>query len=207
MPSERLSPAEEHVRSIISGVVEVGTESGGGLSVNAIMTLLGHHSHTLVILVLSVLNMIPGPPGYGGTLAFAMIFMAVTMVLGVPVQLPGWIGDRQIPSRFLMRMLDRLGTFARVFARFSRPRLEILTGDSARRPMAAFVILVSLPMVLPIPFINAVPNVGIAVMTVSRINRDGLGVILGFIIACLGLVIAVAAVWGAISLVQLLIAM
>jgi len=66
--------------------------------------------------------------------------------------------------------------------------------------------VVSLPMVLPIPFINAVPNTGIAVICVSRINRDGVGVLLGMLIAVIGLGIAGGAIWAAISLAQTVLA-
>jgi hypothetical protein len=99
-------------------------------------------------------------------------------------------------------MLGRLAFLARLLARLSRPRLEMLTGESAKIPTGLLVMLISLPMALPIPFINAVPNVGIAIICVSRINRDGLGVVIGAIVGLLGVAIAIAIFWGAINLAQ-----
>lgn len=68
------------------------------------------------------------------------------------------------------------------------------------RPLGVLILIMALPMVVPIPFINAVPNVGMAIICVSRLNRDGLGVILGMLVGLAGMVIAVAAIWGALAL-------
>jgi hypothetical protein len=99
-------------------------------------------------------------------------------------------------------MVRQMQWLARVIAGISRPRLRQLTGPGSERLTGAFILLVSLPMVLPIPFINAVPNTGIAVICVSRINRDGLGVLLGGVIALVGLAIAGFAIWGAVMLAR-----
>lgn len=170
------------------------------------MALLGHASYPLVILVLSVLNMLPGPPGYGGTLAVTIMTVTIATLLGRPLQLGGWIGRRVLPPKLLDRMMAQMQWFAGLVAKVSRPRLALLTGPRTQLPTAIFILLVSLPMVIPIPFINAVPNTGIAVICVSRINRDGLGVLLGGVIAVIGLGIAAGAIWGAVMLALTVIA-
>ena len=170
------------------------------MTAGGLVELLGSASYSLVILVLSVLNMLPGPPGYGGTLAVAIISVTLTTLLGRPLKLGGWIGRRVLPAKLLDRMMGQMQWFAGLVAKVSRPRLALLTGKRAELATAIFIVLVSLPMVLPIPFINAVPNTGIAMICVSRINRDGLGVLLGGFIALLGLGIAAGAIWGATML-------
>lgn len=190
-----VSPVEASVSSIAEKVRQTDAITAGGL-----VELLGNASYPLVILVLSVLNMLPGPPGYGGTLAIAIISITVTTLLRRPLRLGGWIGARALPPRLLDRMMGQMQWFAGLVARVSRPRLALLTGPRTELPTAIFILLVSLPMVLPIPFINAVPNTGIAVICVSRINRDGLGVMLGGVIALVGLAIAAGAIWGATML-------
>jgi len=154
------------------------------------------------ILVLSVLNMIPGPPGYGGTVAIAMMGVTLAMLMDRPLRLDGWVGSRPLSQKLVVRVMDRLVLVARLVGRVSRPRLEWLAGERAGRLTSIFILLACLPMVVPIPLINAVPNVGIAVITVSRVNRDGLGVLIGAVIALIGLGIAVAAIWGVIHLAR-----
>jgi hypothetical protein len=192
-----VSPVEARVAAIAERINQTEAVTAGGL-----IQLLGRASYPMVILVLSVLNMIPGPPGYGGTIALAIISATVARLLGRPLRLGGWVGERLLPARLLDRMVRQMQWLASLIAKVSRPRLRQLTGPRTERLTGAFILLVSLPMVLPIPFINAVPNTGIAVICVSRINRDGLGVLLGGLIALIGLVIAGFAVWGAVLLAR-----
>ena len=200
------SPIEIQIRAIASAIARLAEADGRRLALGSVVTLLGHRAHTLVILVLSGLNMIPGPPGYGGTIGFAIIAVAIAMLFDQPLRVTGWLGRRRISSSFVTRMFERLTLVSRVVGRMSRPRLGILVSEAARIPTAMFIIAVSLPMVLPIPFINAVPNVGIAVICVSRINRDGLGVLVGMAISCFGIGLAATAIWGVASLAQMLLA-
>lgn len=201
------TPIEQHVEAIAAGVSEIARRADdGSLTVGELIALLGQHSHTMVILVFSVLNMIPGPPGYGGTVAMAIMAVTVAMLLGRPLRVGGWVGQRRIPARLVGRMIDRLAFLARLLAHFSRPRLQALTGERAKAATGVFIMVVSAPMVLPIPLINAVPNVGIAVICLSRINRDGLGILIGIFISLLGLAIAAGAVWGVVSLAQIVLA-
>lgn len=192
-----MSPVEARVAAIAERVSQADSITAGEL-----VELLGNASYPMVILVLSVLNMIPGPPGYGGTIALAIITATIARLLGRPLRLGGWIGRRVLPERLLDRMVRQMQWLARFIAGISRPRLRQLTGPGSERLTGAFILLVSLPMVLPIPFINAVPNTGIAVICVSRINRDGLGVLLGGVIALVGLAIAGFAIWGAVMLAR-----
>lgn len=192
-----MSPVEHQVTAIADSI-----SRAEGVTASELLKLLGDASFPMVILVLSVLNMIPGPPGYGGSIAIAIMVVTATMMMGRPLRLGGWIGRRALPASLLARMIGQMHWLARLIARVSRPRLLALTGPRTETALAVFILLVSLPMVLPIPFINAVPNTGIAVICVSRINRDGLGVILGVVIALIGLAIAAGAIWGAIHLAQ-----
>jgi hypothetical protein len=192
-----VSPVEARVAAIAERIGRTDAVTAAGL-----IGMLGRASYPMVILVLSVLNMIPGPPGYGGTIALAIISATVARLLGRPLRLGGWIGRRVLPEKLLARMIAQMQWLAQLIARVSRPRLRRLTGPRTERLTGAFILLVSLPMVLPIPFINAVPNTGIAVICVSRINRDGLGVLLGGAIALVGLAIAGFAIWGAVLLAR-----
>lgn len=197
-----MTPIELQIDAIATNVRIAAQNEDGALSVVELVDLLGNHSHTVVILLLSVLSMIWGPPGYAVIMGMAIIAVSTMMMLGKPLQLGGWIGSRRIPGKMIAGMMDRLAFLARLLARLSRPRLEILAGERAKIPTGLLVMLISLPMALPIPFINAVPNIGIAIICVSRINRDGLGVVIGTVVGVLGVAIAGAIFWGAINLAQ-----
>lgn len=197
-----MTPIEQQIEAMVISVRAAADNADGALSMAELVALLGTHSHTVVILLLSVLSMIWGPPGYAVMLGAAIVFVASLMMLRKPLRLGGWMGQRRLPEKMVTGMLDRLAFLARLLSHLSRPRLEALAGEGAVMPTGLLIMLISLPMALPIPFINAVPNVGIAIICVSRINRDGLGVVIGTVIGIVGVGIAIAVFWGVINLAQ-----
>ena len=197
-----MTPIEQQIEAMVISVRAAADNADGALSMAELVALLGTHSHTVVILLLSVLSMIWGPPGYAMMLGAAIVFVASLMMLRKPLRLGGWMGQRRLPEKMVTGMLDRLAFLARLLSHLSRPRLEALAGEGAVMPTGLLIMLISLPMALPIPFINAVPNVGIAIICVSRINRDGLGVVIGTVIGIVGVGIAIAVFWGVINLAQ-----
>lgn len=195
------TPVEVQISALLAALEASHAADDPRFTVADLIGTLGTSSHILVILVFSVLNMIPGPPGYGGTVAIAIIGFSLALIAGGPLRLHPWIGKRRLPLRALLRMAGLFARIARFVGRFSRPRLSWLSAPATRPLLGVFIILVSLPMMLPIPFINAVPNVGICVLCLGWLNRDGLAVIAGIVVALLGLAIAALAIWGAVHLV------
>ncbi|HUH77829.1 MAG TPA: exopolysaccharide biosynthesis protein, partial [Devosia sp.] len=114
--------------------------------------------------------------------------------------LPAFVGNRQVPLAPLLKMLERLLLVSRKLNRISQPRAEFLTGPTARRVIGGFIMVVCTVMVVPIPFINAVPNIGLTVVCFAMLNRDGLGVLLGIVIAVIGLTLAALLIYGAVLL-------
>lgn len=194
------TPVEVQIGVLLEAIEVSQTRDNPRFTVSGLIAALGLSSHILVILVFSVLNMVPGPPGYGGTIAAAIIGFSIAMILGAPLTLPGWIRRRRLPVRALLKMTELFARIARLVGRFSRPRMTMLSAPAMRPVLGVFIIMVSLPMMLPIPFINAVPNAGICVLCLGWINRDAIVIVLGAAIALIGLGIAGLAIWGAYQL-------
>lgn len=196
----RTAPITRYTRRIASALRRAGEGEQSHMTLSGLVVLLGPTAHRLLLLVVSLFNMIPGPPGYGGTIAWTTCAIAVAMLLGRPIRLPGIIGNRRLPLDVLVRASDQVVKVAGILARFSRPRMRWLTGAAANLPYAVLVIGVSLVMSLPIPFINAIPNVGLCIIAFSMLNRDGIGVIVGIVATAIGLAVAGAIVLGAFHL-------
>lgn len=193
-------PITRQINRIVAGLRRVAASEAPRLTFHRLVETMGPHSHRLLILMLTLLNMIPGPPGFGGTLAWTTLAVALFMVLGKPIRLPDIIGKRKLPLGALLKASETVARVTAIIARFSKPRLRWLTGAAATIPYGIFTMLISVFMTLPIPFINAVPNVGLCVIAFSMLNRDGLGVIVGLAICLAGLLVAGALLAGAFHL-------
>ena len=198
--SRRTPPIVRYTSRIVSGLRTVSESGAEKLTFAGLIEVMGAGAHRLLILMLTLLNMIPGPPGFGGIIAWTSFAVALAMLLGRPVRLPNILGKRKLPVAPLLKASEQVVKVTGIIARFSRPRLRWLTGAAATVPYALFTMAISLAMTLPIPFANAVPNVGLCVLAFSMLNRDGVGAIIGTLICLIGLVVEIALILGAISL-------
>lgn len=193
-------PITRYTRRLASALRRAAEQERTHLTLSGLVELLGPTAHRLLLLVVSLFNMIPGPPGYGGTIALTTCAIAIAMLAAKPIRLPRIIGDRKLSLGLLIKASDQVTKVASILAVVSRPRLRWLTGAAVNAPYAILVIGVSLVMALPVPFINAVPNVGLCIIAFSMLNRDGVGVIVGILATLVGLAIAGAIFLGAFHL-------
>ena len=64
---DELRPITRHTGRIVTGLRRVAESEAPRLTFERLIEAMGPYSHRLLILVLTLLNMIPGPPGFGGT--------------------------------------------------------------------------------------------------------------------------------------------
>ncbi|WP_338723878.1 exopolysaccharide biosynthesis protein [Devosia sp. XK-2] len=198
--TEHAAPITRYTRRIASALTRAAEQEQSHMTLSRLVMVLGPRAHRLLLLVVSLFNMIPGPPGYGGTIAWTTCAIAIAMLMGRPIRLPGIIGERRLPLGTLVKGSEQVVKVAGILARFSKPRMRWMTSAAANLPYAVLVICVSVVMSLPIPFINAIPNVGLCIIAFSMLNRDGVGVIVGLVATAIGLGVAVAIFVGAFHL-------
>lgn len=197
----RSAPISRHVNRIITVLRRISSEGEAShLTFADLISAMGPQAHRLLILMLTLLNMIPGPPGFGGTIAWTTFAVALAMALGRPIRLPGIIGRRRLPLKPLLLASEQVAKVTAIIARFSRPRLRFLTGAAVSVPYGIFTMVISVAMTIPIPFVNAVPNVGLCILAFSMLNRDGIGAILGVLVCLLGLAVEAGLIFGVVNL-------
>jgi hypothetical protein len=57
-----------------------------------------------------------------------------------------------------------------------------------------------LTMLIPIPFTNMLPSIGLAMVSVGVLNRDGLLVSLGVVVGIAGIAVVIFALWLIVAL-------
>lgn len=194
------APITRYTRRIAAKLRQASETDQSHLTLSRLVDLMGNRAHRLLLLVVALFNMVPGPPGYGGTLAWTNFIIAIALLLGRPIRLPGLIGKRRVPLPVLVKASAQVAKVAAILAHFSKPRLRWLTSARANIPYAILVMAVSVVMAIPIPFMNAIPNVGLCVIAFSMLNRDGAGVIAGLVLTAIGLAIDAAILYGAVHL-------
>lgn len=193
--SEDHDPIVPIVDDIVRQLRERAAKADAVLTCADLLALVGPTSHVVAILLFALLNLLPGPPGYNFFMAVAMFAVSVTMLFKRPMTFGPWFGRIRLPIKIIQKLLDALAAIARWAARISEPRWRGLTEDAAMPFIALVAIVLAVVNMVPVPFMNLIPSVGLAVICIGVLNKDGIAVLVGIAIGVLGSILAVVAAW------------
>ena len=166
-----------------------GLCSESRVSLRAIEKILGGRGFASLALLLSLPFVQPIPlPGVSILLGLVLIAIGMRITLGQKGGLPEWIRRREIDSKTLVRIIQAARKVLSHADRLFRPRLTF----TVERPYSSLIgwstMMSGLALLLPLPpvvlFSNSLPAWAVICLSVGFIERDGLMVILGHIIAC-----------------------
>ena len=161
---------------------------GETVSIGALIDRLTPRSYPLIMLLLAFPNLVPLPaPGLSAIVGLPLAVLTLQMTLGYrePV-LPGFLARRRISLPQLVAACRRAEPWAARLERLLRPRLVFLLTGAAERLIGLVAMLLSLVILLPIPFGNAIPALAICLIAVGLLVGDGLTVLAGLVVAALG---------------------
>lgn len=123
---------------------------------------------------------LPVPPGINIILATPLLLLTAQQIWGAhQVWLPQNIKKRTIASEKLLSMFSALVPWLVRIETLSKPRLSRLTQNGASRFFGLLGFIMALSVCIPLPLTNTVPSLGIALMAIGFIMRDGVAVLIG----------------------------
>lgn len=164
------------------------TEAVDRLTVGAMVDSLGRSGHGLILLMLALPSFIP-VPGLPTGLVFgvALMLVAVQMIRGQQtVALPGWIRRQSLPKGALLVIVTKLDSWMLRLERLLRPRLQALTEGAAITIVGLLVLIMGITLLLPVPFGNQGPAFAVVVFAFGIMEKDGLAIIAGTVLAAIG---------------------
>jgi hypothetical protein len=165
---------------LVAGLAEASGPEG--LTLRQIRDRLDERAFGLMILILAIPCLVPALYGVPQLVGIPILMLAGQMLVG---REEPWLPEAALKRRVSKAMLDRMADFAvkRMgwFERLSRPRLTLFTTGIAEQAAAAFMIVATLTIVLPMT--NTVPSLALALISVGLIQRDGLFVAAGAAVA------------------------
>jgi hypothetical protein len=170
-------------RSFVNLVAMMSRDSGpDGLSISEILDRLDERAFGIVILILAIPCLVPALYGVPQIVGVPIVLLAGQMLLGrrEPWLPASWL-RRRISREWLGRMADFADKRMRWIERLSKPRLRLMTSGAGERFAALMMILATLTIILPMT--NSVPSLGLTLMAAGLIERDGLFVLAGELVA------------------------
>lgn len=168
-----------------------GDEARDRISVHDMVETMRARAFGALLLIFAFPNILPTPPGTAGILGLPLLFLSAQMMLGLDPWLPGFIARRSMARGTFQALVERITPWLLRAERLLRARGEVLAHPRAQRLLGALCLIVSIALVLPVPFANLVPSVALCIIGLGVLERDGLWIVLG-ILAALGSLVYVA---------------
>lgn len=203
MPHPRHDPHDEPISAVLRRLTASGGER---VSVDDISDAFGSRAFGAVLFAFSVPNLLPLPPGSSTVLSLPLIVLTPQVALGMKHPwIPRWLGKRNLERDKLRRLFDRLLPKLERLERVMRPRIGVLFSPWGDRLIGLVCFLLTLVLILPIPFGNLVPAMSIAALSLGLATRDGVVALIGYGLAAVSVVVLVLTANVAIAAAQQLI--
>lgn len=187
--TETMSAAAAPPRGALAKIEHIlrtqsGDDPAAEITLGALSDAMEERAFGLLILILALPCCLPFIYLLPQLVALPMVVLAWQMAAGRRAPwLPDALRNRKLPVAGLLDVIDRTRRYGGGFVeRFAHPRMAGLTGDRGTRVIGALMVVPCLSILLPLPLTNTVPGVGVSLVSVGLIERDGLFVIAGLVI-------------------------
>ncbi|WP_396956487.1 exopolysaccharide biosynthesis protein [Nitrosomonas sp.] len=153
----------------------------------------------LAIATLPICLPVPAPPGYTTVFAIPLFIFSIQMICGMKAPwIPEWLTKKTIKRGTLDKLITKAAPWLRKIESHMHPRLTYISVHAWERIIGLFSFIFSISIALPVPLINFLPGLGILIMSLGLLSKDGLTIIAGMIVGTTGVGIAlivVALLW------------
>lgn len=144
------------------------------LTVRELLALHGRDSAAVILLVLAMLSVLP-IAGVGSLLSLVLMALALRWHRGADGDiLPQRLGDLRLSAAWSGRCLRFLRGLYALAGRWLRERSQWLLHPRAQLAWGAWIGLMAVLILLPLPFGNVLPAISLVLLGLGWIFRDGL---------------------------------
>lgn len=136
-----------------------------------------------LLLVFAIPNVLPTPPG-AGILGLPLVVLSLQLATGRMPWLPETVSTKSLERQKFSALVDRAMPLLQRAERLLRPRMDSLLCPAAERALGWFCLLLSIVLLLPIPFGNMLPALAICILALGLLERDGLWILFGAAFGC-----------------------
>jgi len=171
-------------------------ESRDRVSVADLLASMDSRAMGALLLIFALPNVLPSLPGTSGILGLPLIYLTSQMMLGRLPWLPKFIAARSVSRTDFANLVDRLAPWLAWSERFLKPRLSWLVHEKAERLIGALALILSVILLLPIPFGNMLPALAITLFALGLMEHDGVWVIGGVVVTIAAVSVVAAVLWA-----------
>lgn len=160
------------------------------VTLREVIYVLRGRAYLLLVVLLALPFLTPLPlPGLSAPFGLAIAAIALRLTLGQRPWLPKRLQRKALPAGFFGQLFRIAARILRGLEKFLRPRFVVLTNTAVLNQLhAALMLLAALALLLPlpIPFTNSFPAWTILLLAAGLLERDGVAVLLGYVVFIAG---------------------
>jgi hypothetical protein len=181
----------------------VDRAQGDTITIGEIIEAFGERAFGFVLILFSLPNCVPAPPGLAGIVGTPVLIFGLQMMLGHRRPwLPGFVLRRSVQVATFRRLIDAAEPKLRRLEAFCKPRLVGLFGPLGDRFVGLFAFLAAVSVLIPFPGTNFPPSIALVIASIAIMEEDGYLLIGAYLIGLAGLTYTAAVTGTAIHLVQ-----
>lgn len=168
--------------------VHITTAQIEHVTIKHLIDFLHERGFGFILLMLSIPMAlpIPVPPGINILLASPLILLCAQQAIGRrSVWLPNWMMGKGISKKRMKTIIHKTIPWFKRIEKICKPRFALFTSGMASHIVGILGLIMALAICIPLPLTNTVPSLGIALMSIGLIMRDGLAVFAGALIGTL----------------------
>jgi hypothetical protein len=168
------------------------------VSVAEIASALGGRGLGVLMAVFALPNILSLPIPFGNVaIGLPALIFAVQLTLGFErLMLPKAIAQHSISSDLLKTMAPRIAGILSWFEGLLRPRFPLIAGPHTERVFGLICVGLAVIAMLPIPFGHNLPALGLVLIGLGLIERDGLAILGGAVIGIAGVALLALVLLG-----------
>ncbi len=159
---------------------------------------LGDRGFGLVLLLFALPNAIPIPvSGLSFITCLPLIFFSAQVCFGRDkIWLPARVANRAIPMVTQRSLIRRTLPWLQRLEKVVKPRLDAVSTPPFERAAGGLILLLAVLIALPVPLSNFPLGVAMSALALAIVERDGVLMIVGWLLTVVSLGIFVALVGG-----------
>ena len=173
----------QHPASLSEMLVELSENASEKTTLGDIAEVLDERSFGAFLLVFSIPNLIPLPPGVTLILGLPLVFVAWQIVAGRnKIWLPRPLANYALEKKALQKIVKRSVPWLTRMEAWVRPRNWPLVNALSERLFGIYTLFLALIVVIPIPLGNWLPAFAIATIGLAHTEQDGNFLVVGSLI-------------------------
>jgi len=190
--------SQSQYRSTSAMLADIVRGSSDPISISTLFERLGDRGFGLALLLFAIPNAIPFPiPGISVITGMPLIFLSAQLFLGSnKIWLPSWLSRREISHSTLSVWVHKSIPWLLKLEKRVKPRLDAVVTRRHERFAGLLICILACLIALPVPLSNLPLGVAIMILALAITERDGLFMIIGWLLSCVAVLIFSALIVG-----------